>query len=223
MTQLKELHTFLIHGLGGSPWFMVPLQQALKLAGYTNLHCLRYQSDKLTLAEMVKEVDREMAKVVYPGYDGTSAVQPAMRAKVPVVLIGQSIGGVISNRMHALGWNVRAAVYVASPLHGASLLNQLEPRVPEFVKQWKMKPAYNDLKKCERSPEPPHPYRTFSAGWFWSRFDGCVYQSETVLKEEHHTHLAMSDHRTVFVDPRLFLGVRNALKAMNVHPPSLTQ
>lgn len=118
-----------------------------------------------------------------------------------IVVIGQSIGGVIADNLHRKGWSIEKAIYIESPLHGANLLNQLEACLPTWVSNMFRKLPYEYLKTKEPEQEPPHAYKTISMG-SWSNFDGCVYRKEATLTEEHHTHLAWADHRTIFANPR---------------------
>lgn len=34
-----------------------------------------------------------------------------------IILIGQSMGGVVANNLHTKGWKIKKAIYVGSPLH----------------------------------------------------------------------------------------------------------
>jgi hypothetical protein len=48
--------------------------------------------------------------------------------------------------------------------------------------------------------KPKHPCHTITVSWFNTKFDGCVFMDE----DETNTHISWSDHRTIFVDPRLW-------------------
>ena len=189
---------FLIHGLGSHAWSLWPLQTYLNHEGYINCYCIEYPVDQMIdLEEMLDFVDVEMQKCA--------------KKKRSVILIGQSMGGVVSNRLHTKGWKIRMAIYIGSPLHGARLLNQLDRRLPIWVRNELFKKPYEILMSKTREVEPPHPYRTISMGWFWTHFDGCVYVDETILNMRHHTHLQWADHRTVFLNPRLWCVVAEQL------------
>jgi pimeloyl-ACP methyl ester carboxylesterase len=182
---------FLLHGLGASPITLWPLEQYLQfVGGFNNTHRLLYPVDTTPFEECLDYVDKEM-------------LQHANKEQ-EVILIGQSMGGVIANNMHKKGWKVKMAVYIGSPLHGANLLNQLENILPTKVRNALYKLPYDYLKVKDREPEPPHPYHTISMAWPFTEFDGCVYKHETMLDEDKHTHLAWADHRTIFANPRLW-------------------
>lgn len=183
---------FLLHGLGARPITLWPLEQYLRVAGgFENTHCLYYPVDRMEFEQSVNYVDSEMSKICSKEHE-------------EVVLIGQSMGGVVANSLHKRGWKVRLAVYIGSPLHGAQVLNQLEAALPTSVWDWLYKKPYDFLKFKSEEREPPHPYHTISMAWPFADFDGCVYRQEATLREEHHTHLPWADHRTVFVNPRLW-------------------
>jgi len=188
----------MLHGLGGHPATLLPLELFLNFCGYNNTHKISYSVDELSLEECLDYVDKEMLTITKSRTE-------------EVVLIGQSMGGVVSNNMHTKGWNIKLAIYIGSPLHGANLLNQLEKKLPDKVKNYFYKKPYDFLKNKDFEPEPPHPYKTVSMGWFFSDFDGCVYKNETILDPKHHTHLQWADHRTIFANPRLGALVKSLL------------
>lgn len=190
---------FLIHGLGPS-WAvglsLVPLKLYLQWQGY-NAHIVYYHPNGCAhVDEAATQVDAEMRKIQFGG---------------EVILIGQSMGGVVANEMHKYGWDVKKAIYIGSPLNGANLLNILEGWLPSALVGRLNKPAYEYLKNKESAVKPPHPYHTMSMGWCWSDFDGCVFRNESTIEPEVHTHLAWADHRTVFLNPRLWMNVHALL------------
>lgn len=192
---------FLLHGLGPSITTrpsLAPLEWYLNKCGYTNTHRIAYPTSESDLDEMLNYVDAEMKKYANPDTD-------------EVILIGQSMGGVVSNNMHRMGWNIRFAIYIGAPLHGANLLNQLEAVLPTMVRDFLFKKPYELLMNKEHDPIPPHDYHAITMAWPFTAFDGCVYQSEGMLEEDKHTHLPWADHRTVFLNPRLWYHVNNIL------------
>lgn len=186
----------LLHGLGSHPWTLAPLAYCIRQR-FQHVHNLKYPVDNMEFHETLQFVDDLMATLV----DKTKSV----------ILIGQSMGGVVANNMHKLGWDVKFAIYIGSPLKGARLLTQLNAVLPTAVRNLLFKKPYGIL--MEKAPEeaPPHPYHCITMGWFHTKFDGCVYQDEATLDVQHHTHLAAADHRTVFFNPRLWITVNNLI------------
>ena len=193
---------FLLHGLGPEKIIsmtLYPLEIYLNHQGYQNTYRLSYPVNHVELEEAIENIENQM-------------IELANKESDEIILIGQSMGGVVANNLHKKGWRIKKAIYIGSPLHGAKLLNQLEDILPEKLTNMLNKKAYDVLKKKERESEPPHPYHTISMGWFYTEFDGCVYKEEAMLDEKHHTHLAWADHRTIFANPRLWNFVKSLLE-----------
>lgn len=192
---------FLLHGLGAHPITLLPLELYLNFRGWKNTYKLSYPVDTLLFDDCVDYIDREMQKFV--------------EKRDEVILIGQSMGGVVANNLHKKGWEIKHAIYIGSPLHGANLLNQLEKILPIFIVNSMYKLPYDYLKQMNKEKIPPRSYNTISMGWMYSEFDGCVYIGESMLEKDKHTHLQWADHRTVFANPRLWCLVDKLLvKAM---------
>ena len=191
---------FLLHGLGAHPITLWPMEMYLNVVGgFKNTHRLYYPVDHMEFEESVDYVDREMLKHASKDQE--------------VILIGQSMGGVVSNSLHKKGWKIKFAVYIGSPLHGAKLLNQLEVVLPTKIRNAMYKKPYDFLKSKETEEEPPHPYHTISMAWFWTEFDGCVYKDEATLGDTKHTHLPWADHRTIYANPRLWSTVNRLIQS----------
>ena len=189
---MNNTPVFLLHGLGSHPWTLWPLQWYLmNVKHYVRVYCLSYPVDQLDWEDTLDYVDREMSRW-------------ANKTSESVILIGQSMGGVVSNHMHEKGWNVKQAIYIGSPLKGARILHRLNRWLPRAVRDLMFKKPYGILMTKDQETKPPHPFHTISLGWFWSDFDGCVFRDEATLDDTHHTHLACADHRTIFANPRLW-------------------
>ena len=193
---------FLIHGLGPQVMTtssLMPLEWYLNKNGYTRTHRVEYPVNELDLNEMLDYVDDEMVK-------------HADRDTDEVILIGQSMGGVVANNLHQKGWDVKYAIYIGSPLHGAKLLNTLDSILPTTIRDYFFKKPYGYLMSKERDEIPPHDYHAITMSWPGTSFDGCVYQDEAMLEKDKHTHLRWADHRTIFFNPRLWITVENLLR-----------
>jgi len=197
------IRIILIHGLGSNSWSLVPVKLYLQwVAGLSEVYLVDYPVDELGVDECLDYLDAEIARVADKKAD-------------ELIVVGQSMGGVFSNRMHTKGWTVRHAVYIGSPLHGANLLNQLDRVLPTTVRNYmyKKKPLmYDYLMTKEREDEPPHSYNTITMAWPGTQFDGCVYKDEAHMDPEKNIHLACADHRTVFGNPRLWTTVYRCIR-----------
>jgi len=193
-----DITIILLHGLGAHPVTLWPLELYLRWCGYTAVHRVSYPVDQLSTQDAVDHVSRRIAEL-------TSARQ--------IVVVGQSFGGIVGNRLHERGWDVRLGVWIGSPLHGARLLTQLSSALPARVWDFVWKPPYDYLMTKSREPVPPHDVHTISMGWpLWNSFDGCVYADEATLDPRRHTHLGWADHRTVFANPRLWMLVARLIR-----------
>lgn len=195
-------HVFLLHGLGPVPmtgWSLIPLRLYLVHALGFVVHIIQYPVNTMKVDEMVDYVDREM-----------SAICPR---DTNVAVVGQSMGGIVANRLHKKGWNIAKGVYIGSPMHGARMLNWLDARLPTVIRDALYKDPYGFLVEKGKDEMPPHPVRTISMSWPGTEFDGCVHRDEATMDPATHTHLPWADHRTVFANPRLWHHVGAALMA----------
>lgn len=184
----------LLHGLGATPYTLWPLMWYLQSSGFSDVYVPKYNVDKQHADESLTQISTWLSD---QGLD---------MIKDELIVIGQSFGGLMAHRLHQKGWRIRKSISIGSPLHGARLIAQLAAVLPQSICDWvrKRKIPYSYLQHKDKEDAPPHPYHTVSMGWFWSDFDGCVYRNETVFDDKYHSHLSFSDHRTAFVDPRLF-------------------
>lgn len=159
------MRVFLIHGLGGAPFTLYPLKWWLERT-HEEVICITYAPDQESIEASVRSAHQGLLEHAKPE-DG------------PILLVGHSMGGLVSNRLHAHGWDVRAAVYVASPLGGARIIGQVERWIPPVLADKVRRPSYAELQNKERDPVPPHPYRTISVAWPGTTFDGRVYEDGT--------------------------------------------
>ena len=201
----------LLHGLGGllGPQYakltLYPLKSYIEHHKYTNVHIITYPSDDLTIVQSIEYVSNEISKL-------------ADKEK-EIIIIGQSMGGVIAFNMHSAGWKIRLSISIGSPLHGARLITQIEDSLRGNLREQdfsyllqKIKGlGHIELQKKKRQLQPPHRYKTITMGWFNSNFDGCVYKDEAIIDPIHNAHLSWSDHRTIFINPRLWYVVHNII------------
>lgn len=214
----------LLHGLGppkivhGAMW---PLKMYLKhVGGYKNIFHVAYDVNEIPFEEALSKLNIQLEGILNKDND-----EP--------IIIGQSMGGVIANNLHKMGWTIHKTISIGSPLHGANILNMMENALPTSVVTKMKRKSYEYLMTKEREEPPPHEYHTISAAWprpvtkfihavlgmftttpQWENFrdfDGCVFIDETKYCDENHTHIAWADHRTVVAGPRLWTVVLNKI------------
>ena len=115
----------LLHGLGGfiGPDFtklsLYPLKKYLEFQGYNNIYIIPYPSDDLTIEKSIEYVSDKISNII--------------NKEQEIIIIGQSMGGVITFNMHTLGWKIRLSVSIGSPLNGARLITQIENCIKDNV------------------------------------------------------------------------------------------
>ena len=201
----KNTNIFMIHGLGSHSITFYPLQLYLQKSGYTNIHGINYPVNTYTFQQSLEFVNNKILEII-------------PNENTPIVVIGQSFGGLICNNLHRMGRNILKSICICSPLHGAKLVNTVEYYLPEFIKKFINRNPYDYLKDKDKDELPPHDFHTISFGLFNSNFDRCVYKDEALLDANKHTHISWSSHMAGFIDLRLFRVVYNILEMKLFRP-----
>lgn len=184
----------LIHGLGGTTNSIQPLKKYLEYGGY-KVYAITYPSIQQTLEESINSVNNEIKK---------------LKLNSKIVVIGQSLGGVICHNLHKYDLDIALSITIGSPHHGASLIKTMQQILPPIILNYLEKPVYHDLLSRE-GVLPPHPHHTISTSLApCLPFDGQVYIDETKVSK-NHTHIHFNNHWTIFIDPRLFWTINNLL------------
>lgn len=189
----------LLHGLGATPYTLLGVEKYLNWKGFTRTHKLSYPSWTHNLEGCVDIISNDLEETV--------------NKNEKIIVIGQSMGGVIGSLLHTRGWNLEMLITIGSPVKGAAIVRTLKNKLPQKVLNVIHKPMYDDLIKLLDEPieEPPHNYHCLTMAWPMSKFDGCVYVEEAHFDKERHTHLPFADHRTIFANPRLWWHVHDKL------------
>ena len=128
---------------------------------------------------------------------------------IPIVFVGQSMGGLAAINMHKRGWNVQACIAVASPLNGSQRaralvalagsngLNGSNGVAGLVVKMVGQAVAY--LASLGKHELPSANYWTISFGWFNSNDDSKVFAHEATIDPARHTHMPWMDHMLGFL------------------------
>lgn len=189
----------LLHGLGSHPVTMNGIKFYLKYCGFTEIHNLAYPANTLNLEDATNHINDQLNNLIN---------------KIDhIIIIGQSVGGLIGCLLHRYGWNVELLITIGSPVKGALAVKYIRDSAPQIIKNVLHKPMYDNLIQMLETPlqEPTHKYHCFTMGWFNTLFDGCVYIDEARFTKEHHTHLCFSDHRSIFANPRLWYNVHQCI------------
>lgn len=154
-------------------------------------HTITYKTTNVTFDQMLDEVDTKIFKIVNS-------------KDMELILVGWSMGGLIANRLHQRGWKIKLAIYLASPLNGASILSYIP------IKPWNN--ILKFLAQKDKEVEPPHEYYTYSLGWFNSNFDGRVFKDDVIINKERHEHIPFTSHSLSVLDPRILDKVYKKIK-----------
>jgi hypothetical protein len=200
----KEIVIVLIHGLGAGPYSLYLLKKYLQNSFPNTLIVVpKYDTSNITSTKILLDrADIELSKYI--------------SKESPIIIIGQSMGGIVAMNIYEKKWNVLHAISVGSPLHGSRLLLRLRKFIPMFnngtFKYLGDKcNVVDDDNSNEKQSIPPHSYKTISCSLFNSKFDRCVFADETTLEPEYHIHLNYLDHVFCWFHPKLF---KNILLAM---------
>lgn len=174
-----------IHGLTANGATMLPFKLYNKKG-----HTITYNTFNRTLTEMIDEVDEKILEIVTKDTE--------------LILVGWSMGGLIANRLHQKDWKIKLAIYIASPLNGASIFSYIP------ISPWNNILKY--LAEKEKEKEPPHEYHTYSLGWGILSFDGRVFIEDTKLDEDKHEHITFTEHILSVIDVRVLRKVYNKIK-----------
>jgi pimeloyl-ACP methyl ester carboxylesterase len=206
----------LLHGLGSHPISFLPMQLYLTLYGINNTHAISYDPDNQNIMEAVSEIDFKLTQKLDKNQE--------------IIVIGQSMGGVIGNNLHRAGWKIKKAIYIGSPLHGARTISSVRKYIPRKILDVFESPAWNILENKDKELEPPHDYHTITMGlnggsnYFfegssgpesWKLWDGKVWKDEAMFSEDKNTHLNGEEHSIIFVKPRLWRTVLSLLPTGN--------
>jgi pimeloyl-ACP methyl ester carboxylesterase len=191
----------ILHGLGNRSWTLTGLEWFLNWKGYPSVYRPQYNADTLPERSVV-QVTRLLVDVYR--IDKTQ----------PIVVIGNSMGGVVAASLCKLGWTIRLMIAVNSPLNGATLLRELDAMLPTWVMQrfGGNTATYEYLKQRIASEIPPHPYKTIGMTLPFLDMDGLVYSKDSMIEPEHHRAIGWGSHHTVIFDPRVYLEILRLLQ-----------
>jgi len=180
----------LLHGADGRSWSLRPIKKTLE-EKYNCVHIVDYDH-KGTLDQCLEDADKQIQNIV-----------PKNRK---IVIIGQSLGGVIGSKLHTSGWDICLLIAIASPLRGARFINTLNSKLSPIYTRFIRRVVYDDLGENVHKEfvKPPHPVYTISTSLpIIGNFDMCVFVDETIVDENTHYHIPNSHHALVFFSDRL--------------------
>lgn len=185
-----------LHGLGDRVWTMTAFLTYLNWCGFDNVIAPRWPANKGTLEECLDSIETSLQRV-------------QINKTTPIIVIGNSMGGVMAMHLHTRGFKIKKAIAVASPLNGALVFRTLEDIAPKSLFNIFYQPGHAYLRRTDKLAEPPHPYRTISFGL---GFDGQVFESDIKLDEKYHTRFRFGTHYSLVMDPRVWQWIRQEIE-----------
>lgn len=180
----------MIHGLSSSKFTLYPLMQYLKSKGFENFDMISYDTEQ-EFEECVISVNEK----IEANYED------------PIIVIGQSYGGLIANKLHEHR-NILLGLYIVSPFNGSKTLNKINKLAPYFTSSI----SHTYILNKDRELPPPHDYFTYSTSFPLLDSDICVNIDDTIIDNVFHRHIPCNIHQTIFLDPRLFKKVYEDIK-----------
>lgn len=198
---LPVLTVVLLHGLGERTWTLGLFEAYIRMDGLFTVHTPHWPANNCQMPdECMPLLSAELKRTLDPAQ--------------PIVVVGNSMGGVAAYYLPAYGWNVDKAFYVAAPLHGSLLLRETLERIAntswEAAGHWLAHRSvgagpFDYLSRYWDLYPPRHSYWTVSPVLpGFQEFDGHVFRSDTVLEEGHALTLNAGSHFSLLYDCRLW-------------------
>lgn len=198
---LPVLTVVLLHGLGERTWTLDFFAAYIRMDGLIKVHTPNWPANSCRMPdECLPLLSKEMKRTLDPAQ--------------PIVVVGNSMGGVAAYYLPEYGWNVDKAFYVAAPLHGSLLLRETLERTAntswEAAGSWLARHSvgagpFKYLSRYWDLYPPWHSYWTVSPVLpGFDEFDGHVFRSDTVLEESHALTVYQGSHFSLLYDCRLW-------------------
>lgn len=140
----------------------------------------------------------------------------------PLIVIGNSMGGVLAYHLPQFGWNVQKAFYVAAPLTGSAAIRWTTREVSRFMAESLVgAEPYVYLSEFHKIPPPQHEYWTITPRLFTSDFDTHVWTEDSVLDPSRDLPIYFSSHFGLIADSRLWREI--AGRIVEDFPHSLSE
>lgn len=204
---ISTLHMkiFLIHGfMANATLNFFLLSRRLKNKGFRDLHTLSYSSFTMDLETATQSCYKQILDTLHEN-----------RVTEPIILLGNSIGGVIAYNLLNTDLNVRLLIMIASPIKGCRLIDGMWDSVKSTIRHLAPVPILRDLcNKEDRSIiEPSVPYYTITSSLpSDDHYDGTIHRDDAVIDEKRNFHIPKCSHTFLAVDKRCAEAVLGMLK-----------
>ena len=179
---------FLLHGLGERTWTMQLFVTFLHIRGWTNVYTPHWPANTCQLEDCLDALDKEM--------------QLYANKSQPILVVGNSMGGVMAHHLHTRNWNILVSYSIAAPLKGAQLYRHLKKILPTMIFDFFHQPGHDYLERTEAPPNPPHTWYTVSFNTLYD-FDGQVHLLDTLIYKRQHITMT-GFHFSLALDPAVW-------------------
>lgn len=214
-------YILLLHGSHSHPITMRYIQHKLQKHNFTNIINPFYKSSG-SLQDSINSVNDILI------------LKQINKINDTLVIIGHSLGGIISKELYKKGWNIELSIAIASPIRGARILKHLEQKhnkLYNFIKT----PLYDDFKSLidQEYNNPQHPFYTISTNdklisYIFSKlniidnddgeiFDSCIYKDETIGDIDNHIHIEDANHHMLVLLPRTMKHIFDIFDKENIN------
>jgi pimeloyl-ACP methyl ester carboxylesterase len=188
---------FILHGLGERTWTLSAFVWFLNAKGWDRVYTPHWPANTCLLEDCLDALDKEM--------------QSYANKSEPILVIGNSMGGVMAYHLHTRDWNILASYSVAAPIKGSKLYSLLKANLPSWIFQYFNQAGHAYLERTEQPPPPPHPW--FTVGFHLGvGFDGHVFLSD--MPNTSHVSV-LGSHFSLIHDPIVWnyleMGMRKHL------------
>lgn len=187
---------FLVHGFRGVAWMHIPLELTLRYRGFTNIHRISYPSTRYSVPECRYYVAKTIMEYLNSPLDD-------------FIVIGHSMGGLISRDLYKEGLIPRICVMIATPQDNVRFAIIALRILPDRIANAILGQSGIDLTiPSEEVIPPPCEYYTVSTSLpYTDNFDGMIMTKNMCIDNNRNYHIGNTQHSVVLFDPRLIKHV----------------
>lgn len=200
---------FLIHGMLDTPAKFSGVRKFLQEKGYTNIIDIKYSSYELNLDKITRKVFMDII-INLENIDD------------PIILLCHSMGGIVATKLWKYGLNIKLGIFVASPLQGVPLVNNLCTKLGKRFVSYFIGHSGSELGNIE-TLYVPFKYYTVSTNLPYFKNDGIVNTESMKIRNHTNYHIPNSTHDMIMFDCRLYEFVDQKIRECYVCEIELTE
>lgn len=188
--EFSHIPVFVLHGLGERTDTLQGFVAYLKHCGWKNVYTPRWPANTCHLEDCLNALDLAMQ-------------QNASKTE-PILVIGNSMGGIMAYHLHMRNWTIAASYSVASPLKGSYFYRNLKLILPSVIWEFFHQSGHDYLNRKDMPLPPPHPW--FTVGFdLVDGFDGQVHLLDMLDSTDTLNHTTLVGHHfSLALEPRIW-------------------